>query len=168
MNDSDQAAPPPVGRPQGLDSPIVPKIIKWASRVNVRVYRATGGRIGGTWRIGSAFPRGVPVCLLTTKGRKTGLPRTQPLLHLIDGDRVILVASQGGLPKNPLWYLNLQSDPEVTVQIRREVRRMRARTADPAERAELWPRLVAMYADFDQYQAWTDRVIPVVICEPAP
>ncbi|WP_141585050.1 nitroreductase family deazaflavin-dependent oxidoreductase [Actinomadura sp. WMMA1423] len=165
MNDGNGAAPSPVGRPQGLDSPIVPKIIKWASRVNVRVYRATGGRIGGTWRIGSAFPRGVPVCLLTTKGRKTGLPRTQPLLHLVDGDRVILVASQGGLPKNPLWYANVQADPEVTVQIKRDVRRMRARIAGPAERAELWPRLVALYADFDRYQAWTDREIPVVICE---
>src|SRR5512139_2371120 len=164
MNESNPTVQPPAGRPQGLDSPIVPKIIKWASRVNVRVYRATGGRIGGTWRIGSAFPRGVPVCLLTTKGRKTGLPRTQPLLCLVDGDRVILVASQGGLPKNPLWYLNLQADPHVTVQVRGDVRRMRARAADLAGRAELWPRRVAMYADFDKYQAWTDRQIPVVIC----
>lgn len=167
MPDATPAAPSPFKRPQGLDSPIVPKIIKVMSRVNVAVYRATGGRIGGTWRIGSAFPRGVPVCLLTTKGRKTGLPRTLPLLCLPDGDRVIVVASQGGLPKHPLWYLNVQADPEVTVQLRRDVRRMRARAADPAERAALWPRLVAMYADFDRYQAWTDREIPVVICEPA-
>jgi deazaflavin-dependent oxidoreductase (nitroreductase family) len=154
-------------RPRGLDSPLVPKIMKLGSRLNVAIYRATGGRIGGTWRVGSAFPRGVPVCLLTTTGRKTGVPRTQPLLHLVDGDRVIVVASQGGLPKNPLWYLNIRANPEVTVQIRRDILRMRARVADPAERAELWPRLVAMYADFDQYQAWTDREIPVVICEPA-
>ncbi|MET7694047.1 nitroreductase family deazaflavin-dependent oxidoreductase [Streptomyces sp. NPDC005483] len=168
MTDTPSAPRAPFDRPEGLDSPIVPKIIKWASRANVAVYRATGGLIGGTWRIGSAFPRGVPVCLLTTTGRKSGLPRTQPLLCLADGDRVILVASQGGLPENPLWYRNLQADPQVGVQIRRNVRRMRARTADPGERAQLWPRLVAMYADFEKYQAWTERQIPVVICDPAP
>ncbi|MEU2771431.1 nitroreductase family deazaflavin-dependent oxidoreductase [Streptomyces sp. NPDC007162] len=168
MTDTPPTTPTPFDRPQGLDSPIVPKIIKLASRINVAVYRATGGRIGGKWRIGSAFPRGVPVCLVTTRGRKSGLPRTLPLLFLRDGDRVVLVASQGGLPKNPLWYRNLQADPQITVQIRSSVRRMLARTAEPAERAALWPRLVAMYADFDQYQAWTARQIPVVICEPAP
>ncbi|MFF5264853.1 nitroreductase family deazaflavin-dependent oxidoreductase [Actinomadura viridis] len=158
---------PATARPKGLDSPLVPRVLKVASRLNVAVYRATGGRIGGTWRVGSAFPRGVPVCLLTTRGRRTGLPRTLPLLYLADGERVILVASQGGLPRHPLWYLNLRADPRVAVQIRRETREMRARTADAAERAELWPRLVAMYADFDRYQSWTDREIPVVVCEPA-
>lgn len=154
------------GRPKGMDSPLVPRILKVASRLNVAVYRATGGRVGGRWRVGSAFPKGVPVCLVTTIGRKTGLPRTLPLLFMPDGDRVILVASQGGLPEHPLWYLNLTANPEVTVQVKRDVRRMRARTADETERAALWPRLVAMYADFDRYQSWTDRQIPVVICEP--
>ncbi|MEU6751402.1 nitroreductase family deazaflavin-dependent oxidoreductase [Spirillospora sp. NPDC046719] len=160
---------PPKGTaaPKGLDSPIMPKILKIMSRVNIAVYRATGGRVGGTWRLGSAFRKGVPICLLTTKGRKTGRPRTQPLLYMPDGDRVVIVASQGGLPKDPLWYLNLRADPRVTVQVRRDVRRMRARTASPEERAALWPRLVAVYADFDKYQSWTDREIPVVICEPA-
>ena len=165
MNAPPPAAPPP-SRPRGLDSPIVPKIIKLMSRLNVAAYRATKGRVGGTWRVGSAFPRGVPVCLLTTTGRKTRNARTLPLVYLPDGDRIILVASQGGLPRNPSWYYNVQSDPHVTVQVRGTVQQMRARIADPHERAELWPRLVAMYADFDQYQAWTDREIPVVICEP--
>jgi deazaflavin-dependent oxidoreductase (nitroreductase family) len=160
---------PPNGTaaPKGLDSPIVPKILKVMSRLNIAAYRATGGRVGGTWRLGSAFRKGVPICLLTTRGRKTGRPRTQPLLYMPDGDRVVIVASQGGLPKDPLWYLNLRADPRVTVQVRRDVRRMRARTASPDERAALWPRLVALYADFDKYQSWTDREIPVVICEPA-
>lgn len=160
---------PPEGTtaPKGLDSPIVPKILKVMSRLNIAAYRATGGRVGGTWRVGSAFRKGVPICLLTTKGRKTGRPRTQPLLYMPDGDRVVIVASQGGLPKDPLWYLNLRADPRVTVQMRRDVRRMRARTASQDERAALWPRLVAVYADFDKYQSWTDREIPVVICEPA-
>lgn len=160
---------PPKGTaaPKGLDSPIVPKILKVMSRLNIAAYRATGGRVGGTWRVGSAFRKGVPICLLTTKGRKTGRPRTQPLLYMPDGDRVVIVASQGGLPKDPLWYLNLCADPHVTVQVRRDVRRMRARTASQDERAALWPRLVAVYADFDKYQSWTDREIPVVVCEPA-
>ena len=135
------------------------------SRFNVAAYRATGGRIGGKWRVGSAFPWGIPVCLVTTIGRKTGQPRTAPLLFLEDGDKVVLVASQGGLPKNPLWFRNIQANPEVTVQIKSRVRKMRARVATDSERAEYWPRLVAMYPDFDNYQSWTDRVIPVVVCE---
>jgi len=147
---------------------MVPRILRAMSQANVFVYRATGGRIGGKWRVGSAFPRGVPVCLVTTTGRRTGRPRTLPLLFLPDGDRVILVASQGGLPKNPLWYLNIKANPDVTVQVGKRERKMRARTASPQERAELWPKLVAMYADFDSYQARTEREIPVVICEPAP
>lgn len=153
-------------RPPGLDSPRTVTIIKWMSAVNVRAFRLTGGRLGSKWRIGSAFPRGIPVCLVTATGRKSGQRRTSPLLYLPDGDRVILVASQGGLPKHPMWYLNMVANPEVTVQTRKQVRPMRARVADPAERAELWPRLVEMYADFNNYQSWTEREIPVVICEP--
>ena len=151
--------------PKGLNSKATIPIIKWMSRVNVAAYRATGGRIGGKWRVGSAFPRGIPVCLVTTIGRKTGQPRTTPLLFLEDGDKVLLVASQGGLPKNPMWFRNIQANPEVTVQIKSRVRKMRARVATDTERAEYWPRLVAMYPDFDNYQSWTDRQIPVVICE---
>lgn len=153
-------------RPKQLDSPIVPKIIKTMSRANVWLYRKTNGRLGGKWRIGSAFPRGVPLCLLTTRGRVSGQPRTAPLLYLRDGARVVLVASQGGLPRDPQWYRNVQNDPEVVVQIRADEQVMRAHTADDEERARLWPRLVAVYRDFESYQAWTDRTIPVVVCEP--
>ena len=152
-------------RPSGLDSKYTVDIIKWMSKTNVKLYRATGGSLGGKWRVGSAFPWGIPVCLLTTTGRKSGQPRVSPLLFLEDGDRVILVASQGGLPKNPMWYLNIRANPEVTIQIKSRIRTMRARVATDEERAELWPRLVDMYADFDNYQSWTDRQIPVVICE---
>lgn len=155
------------GPPRGLDSRWTIRIIKAMSAVNVRAYRLTGGRVGGKWRVGSAFPRGIPVCLVTTTGRKTGLPRTLPLLFLRDDDRIVLVASQGGLPKNPLWLGNIQAKPDITVQVRRQSRPMRARVASTAERATLWPRLVEMYADFANYQSWTDREIPVVICEPA-
>ncbi|MDM7486800.1 nitroreductase family deazaflavin-dependent oxidoreductase [Rhodococcus sp. GXMU-t2271] len=155
----------PAAAPKGLDSKWTVPIIKWMSRANVAAYQATGGRIGGKWRVGSAFPWGIPVCLVTTTGRKTGQPRTVPLLFLEDGERVVLVASQGGLPQHPLWFRNIRADPRVTVQVRSRVRQMTARVATPEERSHYWPRLVAMYADFDNYQSWTDRVIPVVVCE---
>ncbi|MEE2058873.1 nitroreductase family deazaflavin-dependent oxidoreductase [Rhodococcus artemisiae] len=151
--------------PKGLDSKATSSIIKWMSRVNVVLYRATGGRLGGKWRVGSAFPWGIPVCLLTTTGRKTGQPRTAPLLFLEADGKVLLVASQGGLPKHPLWFRNIQANPEVTVQIRSDIRKLTARVATDTERARYWPELTAMYPDFDNYQSWTDRVIPVVVCE---
>ncbi|MGG7101898.1 nitroreductase family deazaflavin-dependent oxidoreductase [Rhodococcus sp. 24CO] len=156
----------PPAKPKGLDAPATVTIIKWMSKANVAMYRATGGMLGSKWRVGSAFPRGLPICLLTTTGRKSGEERINPLLFLEDDDNVILVASQGGLPKNPMWYLNIKADPVVTVQIKARVRSMKARVATDEERARLWPKLVAMYADFDNYQAWTDRVIPVIVCEP--
>src|SRR6476620_12302098 len=159
-------APTAAARPPGLDSKWTVSAIKWMSKINVVLYRRTGGRLGSKWRVGSAFPRGLPVCLLTTTGRKSGEPRISPLLFLEDGDRIVLVASQGGLPKHPMWYLNLRANPQVTVQVKSRVRTMTARVADPGERARLWPRLVDMYADFDNYQAWTDRTIPVVVCTP--
>jgi deazaflavin-dependent oxidoreductase (nitroreductase family) len=154
-------------RPKGLDTAATRKIMKWMSAANVWVYRKSNGRIGKTWRVGSALRHGVPVCLLTTTGRRSGQPRTIPLLHLADAQNIVVVASQGGLPENPQWYRNLLADPDVTVQFGTTTRRMRARTATPHERTQLWPRLTALYADFDSYQAWTDREIPVIICEPA-
>lgn len=156
----------PPAKPKGLDAPVTVTIIKWMSKANVAMYRATDGMLGSKWRVGSAFPRGLPICLLTTTGRKSGEERISPLLFLEDDDNVILVASQGGLPKNPMWYLNVKADPVVTVQIKSRVQSMKARVATDEERARLWPKLVAMYADFDNYQAWTDRVIPVVVCGP--
>ena len=138
-------------------APWVVGVIKVMSRVNTWLYQRTGGRVGGNWRVGSALRAPVPVCLVTTTGRKTGQPRTVPLLHL----------PEGGLPSHPQWYRNIVADPAVTVQVGRRVRSMTAREASPAERAELWPRLVERYADFAEYQANTSRVIPVVVCEPA-
>ncbi|RIL06636.1 MAG: nitroreductase family deazaflavin-dependent oxidoreductase [Proteobacteria bacterium] len=131
------------------------------SALNVWVYRASGGRVGGR------FLRGAPVCLVTTTGRKSGQPRTAPLLYLADGERVVIVASKGGMSKHPAWYGNLVANPRCTVEIGRERRAMTARTASADEKAALWPRLVAMYRDYDDYQARTDRDIPVVILEPA-
>ncbi len=152
--------------PEGMDKPYVGKIIKTMSKVNVAVYRWTGGLLGSTWRVGSAFPHGIPILLMTTTGRKSGLPRTMPLLFIEDGSNIVVVASQGGLPKDPLWYKNIVANPEVEVQIKRRKTTMKARTASPEERARLWPKLVAHYEDFASYATWTDRVIPVVILEP--
>jgi len=153
-------------KPRGLDTDLTRRIIKAMATANVWLYRRTGGRVGGTWRIGAGLRHPVPICLLEHRGRKTGRLRTTPLVYLEDGDRVVVVASQAGRPEHPMWYLNLLADPDVTVQVRSRRRPMRARVADDAERADLWPRLVAMYADYDSYQSWTDRVIPVVVLEP--
>lgn len=152
-------------RPPGLDSPLVPKIMRFMSRAHVWVYRTSGGRLGKYWRVGSAFRKPVPVLLLTTVGSKTGLRRTTPLLYLEDGGKVAIVASQGGQPVHPAWYKNLRANPEVEVQIGTQVRKLRARDATAEERAAWWPRLVEHYADFASYQSWTDRVIPVVLLE---
>jgi deazaflavin-dependent oxidoreductase (nitroreductase family) len=154
-------------RPADLESPKVQKIIKTMSNVNTKLFRATRGVLGSKFRVGAAFPWGVPVALVTTTGRKSGEQRTVPLLVLVDGPRAVFVGSQGGMAKHPAWYLNLQANPSVVVQTRLKApRAMVARTADETERARYWPRLTAMYPDFDNYQSWTERTIPVVICEP--
>jgi deazaflavin-dependent oxidoreductase (nitroreductase family) len=132
----------------------------------VRLYRLTGGRVGGTWRVGAGWRRPVPICLVEHRGRRTGKLRTTPLVYLRDGEDVVVVASQAGRPQHPLWFRNLEADPDVTVQVRRERVPMRAHTAGAEERARLWPRLVALYPDYDSYQSWTDREIPVVVLEP--
>lgn len=150
----------PEERPDDFDKPWVPKLVKAMSQANVWVYQKSGGRLWTTW-----FAYGLPIALLTTTGRKSGKRRTTPLLFLEDGDRFVVVASQGGLPKNPAWYYNVQAHPQVELQVKRRHHLLTARVADADERAELWPRLVDMYPDFERYQSWTERKIPVVILE---
>jgi F420H(2)-dependent quinone reductase len=153
-------------KPEGLDGEFARRVIKVMATVNVAVYKLTRGRIGGTWRIGAGWKDPVPICLVEHRGRRTGKLRTTPLVYLRDRDRVVVVASQAGRPQHPLWFRNMEADPDVTVQIKGDRRPMRARTAAGPERAELWPRLVDLYRDYDSYQSWTDREIPVVILEP--
>ena len=124
------------------------------------VYRRGGGE-----GLGSTFQK-IPVALLTTTGRKSGQPRVSPLYFLRDGDTVVMAASKRGSDKNPMWYLNLKANPKVSVQINKEVLDLTARDATDEERAKYWPRLVEMYPTYDDYQSWTDRVIPLVVCEP--
>ena len=124
------------------------------------VYRISGGRIGGRW-VG-----GEPVMLLTTIGRKSGTPRTVPVLYLRDGEEVVVVASGVGGARHPIWYLNLEANPEVRIEIGKSKRQMTARRATETECAALWPRLTEMYRGFDGYRERTDREIPLVILSP--
>jgi deazaflavin-dependent oxidoreductase (nitroreductase family) len=123
------------------------------------VYHLTGGRIGGRGY-------GMPVVVLTTTGRKTGAQRSTMLTTPVhDTDRVVLVASYGGDDRHPAWFLNLRENPEVTLEIEGETREMTARVASDAEKAELWPEIVASHKGYAGYQEKTDRDIPVVILE---
>ncbi|HTU59688.1 MAG TPA: nitroreductase/quinone reductase family protein [Polyangiales bacterium] len=141
--------------------------MKLMSRAHVALFRATNGRVGSTWRVGAGATKPVPTLLLDHRGRKSGKRFTTPLLFLEDGPALVVVASQGGRADNPQWYENLVAHPDTTVQTpRARPRPVRARTADAQERASLWPRLVELYADFDNYQRWAPREIPVVILEP--
>ena len=153
-------------RPAQLDSPVVAKGMKYGARAQVWLYRRTNGRVGGTWRIMAGFRKPVPVLLLDHVGRKSGVKYTTPLLYLADGPDLVVVASQGGMAKNPQWFHNLRAAPDTQVQVGAELRLVRARVVSPAERAVLWPRLVELYADFETYQTWTEREIPVVVLEP--
>ena len=114
--------------------------VRFITGVHVFFYRLSGGKLGG--RFGKS-----PVLLLNMTGRKTGRQRTTPLLYLQDGDNLILVASYGGAPKHPVWWLNLQAKPEAEVEIGRKKLRVIARQADAAERERLWPLVVAMYGE---------------------
>ena len=159
----------PDERPEGLDSPVTAKIIKYMARAQVRVFKLTNGRIGSNWRVGAGFRKPVPTLLLEHTGRKSGRRFTTPVLYLEDGPRLVIVASQGGLPKNPQWFPNLIAHPDTVVHLRKAgPRPVRARITEPQERTALWPRLVDLYADFAKYAAWADREIPVVLLEPRP
>ena len=124
------------------------------------LYRTTGGRVGKRLVDNDML-------LLTTVGRKTGRLHTIPLLYLRDDDRLVLIASYGGRPHHPEWYLNLVADPHVTVELPGAKRNMVASTADRDERAHWWPRIVSAYGGYATYELRTDREIPVVFLDPA-
>jgi F420H(2)-dependent quinone reductase len=150
----------PKSQPQFLNSRYSDVFFKWMSRINTFFYRRSNGEgLGGTFQK-------IPVALLTTTGRKSGQPRVNPLYFLRDGDKVVVAASRGGSDKNPMWYLNLKANPKVQVQIKKEVLNLTARDATEEERQRYWPKLVEMYPTYEDYQSWTDRTIPLVICEP--
>ena len=123
------------------------------------IYRLSRGRI---------FARsvGCPVILLTTTGRKSGQPRTAPIFGFEEGQSIVVAASNAGKEHYPSWYFNLRANPEAQVQVRGEVRRVRARDATPEECERLWPRLIGEYRGYEFYRERTSRHIPIVILEP--
>lgn len=137
-------------------SPLARSMVKLFGKAHKVVYRMSGGRVFA--KLGRA-----PMLLLTATGRKSGKPRTTPLLYVEDGDGFAVVASFGGAPEHPSWYRNLEKNPKVTLQIENRVIPVTASTATPEEKKRLWPRLTAIYADYDNYQKETTRDIPVVL-----
>lgn len=135
-------------------------VIRVMSNLNTWIYRLTGGRLGGR------FIGGAPVLLLTTIGRRSGQPKTAPLLYLQDGERYVIVASKGGMSHHPLWFRNLEANPNAEIEIGSRRMKVTAQRATEAEKAAVWPRLVRMYPSFDQYQARTTRNIPVILLLP--
>jgi len=121
-------------------------------------YVATDGEDGHEWE-------GTQTLLLTTTGRRSGEQRVQPLIYGTSGDDYLVVASKGGAPQHPAWYLNLEANPEVEVQVKGEKFKAHARTADPDEKARLWPIMTKEWPSYDDYQQKTDRDIPVVVLE---
>lgn len=133
--------------------------LKVFSSLNEKIYRWTGGRLMGKLN-------GYDVMLVTMTGVKSGKKRVIPLMHVPYKEGVIIVASQGGAPKNPVWYKNLVANPEVDVQYKSKKMQLRVRRAGAEEKAEVWPVCCEYYPDYDIYQNRTDRDIPVFIAEP--
>jgi deazaflavin-dependent oxidoreductase (nitroreductase family) len=123
---------------------------------HVRVYRETKGARGYHWR-------GTTILLLTTTGRTSGEARTTPLIHVVDGDRWVVIASKGGAPDHPAWYKNLEADPEATIEVEADEVPVVATTAEGEERDRLWAAMTETWPAYDDYQEKTDREIPVVV-----
>jgi deazaflavin-dependent oxidoreductase (nitroreductase family) len=126
---------------------------------HVKAYRETNGEHGYLWN-------GATALLLTTTGRKSGQPRTSPLIFAQDGDDYLVVASMGGAPQHPQWYLNLTANPEAEVQVKGDVIPVTARTASDDEKPRLWKIVTEQWPNYDVYQTRTDRVIPLVVLSP--
>jgi len=134
---------------------------QWVAE-QVELYEGSGGTAGLTLR-----DTGLPVIIVTHRGRKTGAIRKTPLMRVVDGNNYILVASQGGAPKHPLWYHNLKANPNVEIRDKSEVYAMRVReVVDSVERERLWNIAVEAYPPYQEYQDKTDRVIPIFVAEP--
>lgn len=143
-----------------LSSSLGARGLRWTGKLNVPLYRLSGGRIGG--KVGRA-----PVLLLTSTGRKSGQLRTAPVVYLADGDDVVLINTNAGNSKIPAWSLNLEAKPEAEVELGRERRQVRARVAEGEERADLWRKHIEQYAGFDDYDAKLEREPKVFVLEPS-
>jgi deazaflavin-dependent oxidoreductase (nitroreductase family) len=142
-------------------SEYIPSPKGWVAE-QVELYEGSGGTAGLTLR-----DTGLPVIIMTNRGRKTGAIRKTPLMRVVDGNDYVLVASQGGAPKHPLWYHNLKANPNVEIRDKRDVFAMRVReVVDSDERERLWNIAVEAYPPYQEYQDKTDRVIPIFVAEP--
>ncbi len=139
---------------------LVKKFMRRYTQFNVWIYKKSNGKLLKN------FPGGFPICIVTMIGRKSGQPREVALIHLPWGDKKLLVASQGGMSKNPVWYHNIKANPDVDIMVEGIKHSYLAEQADEEQKRELWPHLLSLYPDFDEYQARTDRDIPVFICSP--
>lgn len=135
------------------------QFIKPFSGLNSFVYKLTGGRLMGKFQ-------GRPVVLIEMKGAKSGKQRTIPLMYVPHKDGVIIVGSQGGAPRSPVWVKNIQANPDIVAQYKGKRMELHARQVDDAEKEALWPTCVEHYHEFADYQARTDRNIPVFDCQP--
>jgi F420H(2)-dependent quinone reductase len=134
-------------------------ILNWVLSVAVFLYRATGGRVGGSMNR-------VPVLLLTARGRKSGKERTIPLIYIMDGSSYVITASAGGADKHPGWFFNVHSNPNVTIQVKDKQIQAVAKVAGPEKKSELWSQLLKVAPGFAAYQQRTSREIPMVILHP--
>ena len=130
-----------------------------ATFLHRELYRRTGGKVGG-----QIFKS--PLMLLTTTGRRSGQPRVTPLLCVRDGERFLAIASFGGDDRHPQWFKNLEANPEATIQLGTDTIKVRATVATPEEKKALWPKVLAAYKGYANYQRKTTRDIPVVILTP--
>jgi len=137
--------------------PAMRPIVRAFTGLHVLLYRQSGGM---------AQTPGFPTLLLTTWGRKTGKPRTIPLVYVTDGECFIIAAAYSGSDQHPAWWLNLQHNPDAVVEVRRKQVKVRAEVADASQRDLLWKRLVAMYPPFAEYQTRTERQIPIIVLRP--
>lgn len=137
----------------------VPSPSEWV-RKQVELYESSGGTEG-------AELRGLPVILVTHRGRKSGAVRKTPLMRVADGERYVLVGSMGGAPKDPVWVHNLRADADVEIRDRERVQAMRVREVTGEEKARLWELAVAAFPPYAEYQEKTERSIPVFVAEPA-
>jgi len=144
---------------------ISPTLPQWMQD-HIRRYLATDGADGHMFDLTAAGGGMVPTLLLTTRGRKSGRELLLPLIYGKSGTNYVIVASKGGAPAHPAWYLNLTSDPNVKIQVKDKRMQARARTATGTERQRLWKQMAKIYPPYTDYQAKTAREIPVVVLEP--
>lgn len=135
----------------------MPDMSDW-NRKTIEEFRANKGKVGGFWE-------GKPLLLLTTIGAKSGQRRTTPTMYLRDGDRLLIFASKGGAPTNPAWYHNLLAHPQVTVEVGTETYEATATVLKGEERDRFYARQAELYPQFGEYQARTNRKIPVIALE---